>query len=701
MKLCEKSYGRRIIFLAMLATFGCFASIDTNMPWIKGMTDKAPLEYKVGETMVFSLAVQNAEYLPQGLQIVWRRTGDDGKSEEGKAPLSSAKPLTVRTSLCRPGFVRIFAEVCDRNGNPWMLEAQGGIRKGIFFDGGAAAEPRRLCQSKPEPKDFDAFWRKRVAELAAVPMKAETEEIVSPTKGVKLYKLTVTCAGARPATGYLSVPDKIGKYPAWIGFHGYGASWAKGATEPPRKLTADAVCLSLSAHGFELGRDDAYYKSFRQSVCRNGYGHAFDPAENARPETCYFGGMSWRVMRGIEYLKTCPEWNGRDLTVAGGSQGALQAIWGAALVPGVTKVQIEIPWCCDIGGTEDGRNHGDWFIRWMPGLDYYDPVNMSRRIPLSCNVRIARAGLGDYIAPPCGVAMFYNNLRCPKSIVWVQGSQHCNEPPVRDAFEWSDEPPNASPVSQAADFTIVSNCLPTACIVVNMDAPPGIRYAAEELARWTKELTGATLPVVSVPVKGLKPITFRQGAAEVTGDGFMLTALADRAEIAAGYAEQGILFGIYYILNRYGGIYWCHPESGADMPVGKRDFSLPGGVLVKNPMPFRQGVPSGDGPLATATVREMCARWNVRNGFPLCQKLIGADPAKIEPGNLYPNGLIRELGSDGTVRGGGHCLGRLLLETEVDAGELAREVEWTREHARARHAGFPRGEHRGSRHRFL
>ena len=398
------------------------------------MTDKDPLDYKVGEVMTFTLTVQEASALPPGTKVRWTRTGDDGNKQDGEADANS--PIIVKTSLDRPGFVRVYAEAYGADGKPIKVANDKGQKTNVFFDGGAAAEPKRLQQARPKPADFEAFWERRKVELAAVPMKSTLEEIPSPAPGVKLYKVSITCAGPRPATGYLSIPEAQGKYPAIVGFHGYNASWGKNATNPPKKLPVDALNLLLSAHGFELGRDAAYYRDFRKSASSNGYGHAFDPAQNAKPETCYFGGMAWRVMRGIEYVKSRPEWNGKDLTLTGGSQGSLQAMWGAALVPGVTKVKIFIPWLCDVGGTEAGRNHGDWYPKWAPGLDYYDQVNIARLVPKVCRVDISRAGLGDYIAPPCGVAMMYNNLACPKSIIWVQGSQHSYVPPKPQRIKW-------------------------------------------------------------------------------------------------------------------------------------------------------------------------------------------------------------------------------------------------------------------------
>ena len=94
-----------------------FAATDT--PWLKGVTDKDPLTYRCGEKIVFTLTLERAETLPTGLDIVWTRTGDDGRQETGKAPADPSKPLTVETTLDRPGFVRLYAILRDSTGKVW------------------------------------------------------------------------------------------------------------------------------------------------------------------------------------------------------------------------------------------------------------------------------------------------------------------------------------------------------------------------------------------------------------------------------------------------------------------------------------------------------------------------------------------------------------------------------------------------------
>lgn len=434
---------KTVAILCAVATACCMAA--TKGPWIRGVTDKCPIDYKIGETMTFTLTLERADAVPDGSVIGWTRTGDDGRRETGKVPAKNGQSFSIKTSIDRPGFVRIFALVRKADGSVWMPDGRpakkdraGSYPKSVFFDGSAGANVADIRQGVPEPLDFDDFWARHKAVLAAVPMEGvKIAELPSSNRKVKIFTVSVPCAGPKPATGYLIVPTAEGTFPAEVTLYGYGASWGKHAIEAPdvSKDDGHALKLLLSAHGFELNREEAYYKAEHAKAKSNGYGHAFDPAQNCDPEKAYFCGMTYRLMRGLEYLKSRKEWNGRDLTVSGGSQGGLQSIWASALVPGVTAAKIEVPWCCDLGGTTVGRDHGEWFIEWMPALGYYDGVNMARRIPKTCQVDVVRAGLGDYTCPPSGVAAFYNTLTCPKSIVWIQGAEHVGLPPEPQKFK--------------------------------------------------------------------------------------------------------------------------------------------------------------------------------------------------------------------------------------------------------------------------
>ena len=408
----------KTILLTALIVGTSWMACGATRASLTGATDKNPVSYRPTETIVFTLT-------PNGGDLVrWERTGDDGKAEKGEA--KAVAPVVVKTALDRPGFVRLVAELIAPSGKAVAR-----------FDGGAGVSVDAIRPDKPEPDDFDAFWTRHKATLAKVPMDGATcREVASDRTDVKLYEVSIPCAGPRPSTGFLSIPAPPGKYPARVHFHGYNASWLPDArnTPKPAMLRADNIILLLSAHGYEFNRDEAYYTALRKASGSNGHDYAFDPVQNSDPEQAYFCGMTYRVMRGLEFLKSRPEWDGKTLIAEGGSQGGLQSIWAAALVPGVTECRPFIPWNCNMGGPASGRAHGDWHIPWVPALGYYDAANMARRIPKSCRVTVTWAGLGDYICPPSGVMAFYNNLSCPKRITWVQGATHFYYPPAAQTF---------------------------------------------------------------------------------------------------------------------------------------------------------------------------------------------------------------------------------------------------------------------------
>ena len=99
--------------------------------------------------------------------------------------------------------------------------------------------------------------------------------------------------------------------------------------------------------------------------------------------------MILRLIRALEYLKSLPEWSGKELLVSGSSQGGAFAIWGAGCDEGVTRVSSTVTGFCDVGAELVGRLRGDWpRIKFVEALGYFDPVNFDKRIPSTCRVDI-------------------------------------------------------------------------------------------------------------------------------------------------------------------------------------------------------------------------------------------------------------------------------------------------------------------------
>lgn len=418
----------------------CLADLDSSKVFISGTTNKSALSYKAGEEMEYTFKAELGDQSADGLFLKWSRNGDDGVKDGGTAPAN--QPLVVKTKIDKPGFVSVNVYLVDKEGKnikqeylDWAKKKQS---RNVGYYAGTAVDPESLTDCG-EPGDFDAFWTKQKARLAAVPFKDKVElKKLNTINNADIYAVSIPCAGPRPATGYLNVPvnAKEKSLPAIISFHGYGTS----IHNPPGWGNPNALTLNINAHGQELGRDAAYYKEFFESIKSNGKSYAFDPEQNADPEQAFFNGMVFRVLRAMEYLKSRPEWNGKDLTAEGGSQGGLQTMWAAALDQDVTVAKPSITWCCDLAGTtKKGRYFGGWRIPYVPAIDYYDPVFMAKRIK-TARVEITRAGLGDYTCPPSGLAISYKNIASPKkSIRWVQGSDHGFVPEKSEVIVWTTE----------------------------------------------------------------------------------------------------------------------------------------------------------------------------------------------------------------------------------------------------------------------
>ena len=102
-----------------------------------------------------------------------------------------------------------------------------------------------------------------------------------------------------------------------------------------------------------------------------------------------------------------------------------------------------ITWCCDMymnnARLDKKASSNGWYIRWVPGVAYYDAAVWAKRIPLSCRTVVPRAGLGDYTCPPMGLAKLWNGIPGNKSITWVQGSEHGYVPPDYEGRDFTME----------------------------------------------------------------------------------------------------------------------------------------------------------------------------------------------------------------------------------------------------------------------
>lgn len=384
------------IFLAL-----CFCSVSAGELVMNLKTDRPDAIYRLGESVVFTAELLKDGAAVPGVKLRWRiaRNGDWERSRETVSGL----PLVVKETLRKPGWLALEVSALAPDGKTAVRAASG-----------AMVAPDEITESAPEPEDFDAFWEKQRALLNWVPVEAvlRKTDVSAEYRGrVVCWDVQVKCAGAKPVSGYLAMPEnaKPGSLPAEVSFHGAGVHGA----HKDLKGGSTHIVFDVNAHGILNGQPWSYYKALNEGELK-GYRHA----GKTDRDTFYFKEMYLRVMRALDYVKTLPEWDGRTLIVSGVSQGGGQAIAAAALDPQVTFCLAAVPAMGDHAGRLAGRMPGWPFLvnsRQPDGLDrqviaaakYFDNTCFAKRI--RCEVFFA-AGFADFTCSPNSVFAAYNNL---------------------------------------------------------------------------------------------------------------------------------------------------------------------------------------------------------------------------------------------------------------------------------------------------
>lgn len=410
-RMRKRAGGLALLLWTALATAGYAESLS-----FVGSCARSPFDYQVGDEMTFTISLVDLDEAKKpvpGRRLVWKRQGDDGRVEQGEA--TSDRPLVVKTRSDRPGFVRLTVNVLDANGQRVRDAKRGGD---VVWDGGAGADVWNIaCQ--PIPKNFNVFWDARCAALRAMPVRAQLTPLASPSDEACFAKFRVPIEGEEfPAQGLVAWPKgaKDGQLPIEVSFDGYGFHATKLAVN--RAVEGGGrILLAVTRQGEDPCREAAYYENIRTNVCRS---FCFRNNGGA-PEKTDFCRMLLRGARALQWAKTLPQWNGRDILAKGGSMGGYQALGVAALDASVSRVEAFIPWCADLAGAAKFGRLGGWTPGWSPALDYVALAHLATRV--TCPVAM-EIGLGDYVCPPSGETILYRNLRGPKSMTVKQNKGH-------------------------------------------------------------------------------------------------------------------------------------------------------------------------------------------------------------------------------------------------------------------------------------
>ena len=377
------------------------------------VTNKNPLEYTCGEKIVFTVNARSNR-LDTGCRFVkWELATDDGKTDGGFSACWSGHPLVIETSLDKPGFAKLTCTAYSDNFAP--------VSDFEVLNASAGAEVEKLEYLDTVPDDFDDYWAdmKNTVDNFTPEITWQQEVTTGVPEGVKCYDIRISTPDGRPVSGYLSVPTAEGDYPIKVTLLGYSVVGAWTEHDP------NAISACFNAHGIE---NHLCYTEVALKYNDELSGYGFNKEENSSNMTTYWRGMMLRDLVGIKYLKSLPQWDGKNLAVSGGSQGAFQSTVMASVDPDVSFLNIQVPWFCNLRAEEFGFVKG-WRPEFAEGLRYFDTVAHAKRV--KCPVKM-RIGLGDYTCPPSTTMTLYNSFNCEKTVDVVQALPHCLELPNED-----------------------------------------------------------------------------------------------------------------------------------------------------------------------------------------------------------------------------------------------------------------------------
>ena len=372
-----------------------------------GTTLKSPLEYKIGEKMIFKIRVKYMDDYLDVPYISYKLLSDDGQDEDGYLEKSEDGWFYIESSISKSGFVYVRAVACDESKQP--------IEGIAAYNGSAGADVHNIFRATETPADYAEFWNMLKAEVEATEPEVLLCEKIEDERhpDFEMYDMRIKAPWSDYVSLALTYPKdaKPGSLKAVFAFQGYGVG--KAAFRP----RAGYLSVSVNAHCMPNRENGEFYASLRENELK-GYG--FGEEDNKRPESTYWAKMILRDLQAIRFFKDHELLNKKDYHFVGSSQGGMQACNMAAHFDRSTALILNVPWLSDIYAHElAGRRKNG-----MPkgrGVTYFDTAIAGQY--LKCSTYII-SGLGDGTCNASTQMALFNSIKSPKYIEFYQNKIH-------------------------------------------------------------------------------------------------------------------------------------------------------------------------------------------------------------------------------------------------------------------------------------
>lgn len=359
--------------------------------------------YKLKEKCEFRIQVYKAQNLLPNVKIDYELGPEWYPTEKREGVTLKDGTLKVSATMNKPGFVR-----CKVKAHVGTYSYEGLAT--------AAYEPEKIQPTTTQPEDFEAFWKGQLGWARQTPLDATLELLPDRcTQDVEVYQVSyqVMPWGGR-FYGILTKPRQPGKYPALLRVPGAGVRPYNGDVSTAAK---GAIVLEVGIHGMPVTLKQKVYDDLAAGALLNYW----NAGRESRDES-FYRRVVVGVLRGVDYLCSLPEFNGKALGVTGSSQGGFLSFVTAALDSRVTFLAAVHPALCDHAAHLQGRAGGwpHWFYYFKENSQnaintsrYFDTVNFARLIKVP---GWYSWGYNDEVCPPTSMYAAYNTLTAPKEL---------------------------------------------------------------------------------------------------------------------------------------------------------------------------------------------------------------------------------------------------------------------------------------------
>ena len=313
-------------------------------------------------------------------------------------------------TMKRPGYLRIKA-VVEKDGKKYSALSTVG------FD----TESLRPTVSLPD--DFKSFWDTQLESVRKIDLQPTMTLILERcTDKVNVYHISYRNINNTRMYGMLTMPKAEGKYPAILRFPGAGVGEKSGDVAHAAK---GAIVLEFGIHGIPVNISDGTIYSDL-----NGGALASYPTYNIDNRySYYYKRVYLGCVRGIDFIETLPQFNGKIGTF-GGSQGGALSIVTSALDSRINATVAYFPALCDLEGYTHNRaggwphvfkNKDNCTPEKLKTAQYYDVTNFARNLSAPIHFFV---GYNDLTCAPTTTRSTYNIISAPKTLLVGENNGH-------------------------------------------------------------------------------------------------------------------------------------------------------------------------------------------------------------------------------------------------------------------------------------